>query len=179
MEERRIAIYLTNLEKYVEGCLVYELVKLPIDKEKLQDVLDHIGIDGQQYEEVFISDYESTLSNLHISEYASIQELNELAEKIDELADYDYEKLGAVLECESCMTIAEILEIIDELDNFDLLTEVDNDEALGEYYAEACCIFHNIPDSISRYFDFEAYGRDIRLESNMCFTSYGVVIDNR
>ena len=31
------------------------------------------------------------------------------------LADSDYEKLGAVLECESCMTIAEILEIIDEL----------------------------------------------------------------
>ena len=179
MEERRIAIYLTNLGKYVESCLVYELVKLPIDKEKLQDVLDHIGIDGQQYEEVFISDYESTLSNLHISEYASIQELNELAEKIDALADYDYEKLGAVLECESCMTIAEILKIIDELDSFDLLTEVDTDETLGEYYADVGCIFHGIPDSISRYFDFEAYGRDIRLESNMCFTSYGVVIDNR
>ena len=105
--------------------------------------------------------------------------MNQLAEKIDELADCDYEKLGAVLECESCMTIAEILEIIDELDNFDLLTEIEDDEALGEYYAEIDCIFHGIPDSISRYFDYEAYGRDIRLELNCCFTSYGLVIDNR
>ena len=174
----RIAIYLTNLGRYNEGCLMGEWVKLPVDKDKLQEVLDRIGI-NEQYEEYFISDYETLFANLHISEYASIADLNELAEKIDGLAACDYEKLGAVLECESCMTIAEILEIIDELDSFDLLTEVDTDEALGEYYAEACCIFHNIPDSISRYFDFEAYGRDIRLEANICYTSYGTVIDNR
>ena len=176
MERRRISIFLTNLHKYNSGILCGEWLKLPIPQEELDAVIGRIGSEGDEF---FITDYEVLFGNLHISEYASIQELNELAEKIDGLADYDYEKLGAVLECESCMTIAEILEIIDELDNFDLLTEVDNDEALGEYYAEACCIFHNIPDSISRYFDFEAYGRDIRLESNMCFTSYGVVIDNR
>ena len=177
--ERRISIYLTNLGKYVEGCLIGEWVKLPVDKDKLQDVLDRIGIDGLQYEEYFISDYEVLLGNLHISEYSSIQDLNELARKIDGLADYDYDKLGAILEMESCMTIAGILELIDQLDNFDLLTEVEDDEALGEYYAEVGCIFHNIPDSIQRYFDFEAYGRDIRLELNCCFTSYGLVIDNR
>ena len=176
--ERRIAIYLTNLGKYNEGCLMGEWVKLPVDKDKLQEVLDRIGI-NQQYEEYFISDYETLFANLHISEYASINDLNELAERVDGLADYDYEKLAAVLECESSMSIAEILEIIDDLDSFDLLADVEDDEALGEYYAEVGCIFHNIPDSIQRYFDFEAYGRDVRLESNMCFTSYGVVIDNR
>ena len=176
--ERRIAIYLTNLGKYNEGCLMGEWVKLPVDKDKLQEVLDRIGI-NQQYEEYFISDYETLFANLHISEYASINDLNELAERVDGLADYDYEKLAAVLECESSMSIAEILEVIDDLDNFDLLADVEDDEALGEYYAEVGCIFHNIPDSIQQYFDFEAYGRDIRLESNLCFTSYGAVIDNR
>ena len=176
MEERRISIFLTNLHKYNSGILCGEWLKLPIPQEELDAVIGRIGSEGDEF---FITDYEVLFGNLHISEYASIQELNELAEKIDGLADYDYEKLGAVLECESCMTIAEILEIIDELDSFDLLTEVEDDEALGEYYAEVGCIFHGIPDSISRYFDFEAYGRDIRLESNMCFTSYGAVIDNR
>jgi len=176
--ERRIAIYLTNLGRYNEGVLMGEWVKLPVDKDKLQEVLTTIGI-NEQYEEYFISDYESLFSNLHISEYSSIQELNELAEKIDGLADPDYEKLAAILECESSMSIAEVLEIIDELDSFDLLTEVDTDEALGEYYADVGCIFHGIPDHIQRYFDYESYGRDIRLELNCCFTSYGLVIDNR
>lgn len=176
--ERRISIYLTNLGKYVEGCLIYELVKLPIDNEKLDEVLTRIGI-NKQYEEVFISDYETTLSNLHISEYSSIQELNKLAERLEDLADPDYEKLAAILEFESSMSIAEVLEIIDELDSFDLLAEVEDDEDLGEYYAEVGCIFHGIPDHIQRYFDFSAFGRDLRLGSNITMTSYGAVVDNR
>lgn len=174
----RIAIYLTNLGRYNEGCLMGEWVKLPVDKDKLQEVLDRIGI-NEQYEEYFITDYETLLSNLHISEYTGIAELNELAEKIDGLADHDYDKLGAVLEMESCMTVAEILEIIDELDSFDLLGGIDTDYAIGEYFADAGSLFHGIPDHIQRYFDFESYGRDIRLELNTCVTSYGLVIDNR
>ena len=174
--ERRITIYLTNLNRYNNGILCGEWVKLPVPQEELETVLHRIGTENDEF---FITDYETLLGNLHISEYASIAELNKLAERIDGLAACDYEKLGAVLECESCMTIAEILEIIDELDSFDLLAEVEDDEALGEYYAEIGCIFHGIPDSFQRYFDFEAYGRDIRLELNCCFTSYGVVIDNR
>ena len=95
------------------------------------------------------------------------------------MADFDYEKLAAVLESESSMSIAEILEIIDQLDEFDLLTEVHDDEALGEYYAEICCTFAAVPDHLKYYIDMERYGRDLRIELNCCFTSYGVVIDNR
>ena len=174
----KIRIFLTNLGRYNEGCLVGEWVKLPVPEDNLGEVLARIGI-NEHYEEYFITDYESLFPNLHISEYASIAELNELAERIEALAEYDYEKLAAVLESESAMSIAEILAIIEDLDSFDLLTEVDGDEALGEYYAECCCIFQGVPDHIQRYFDFEAYGRDIRLELNCCFTSYGMIIDNR
>jgi antirestriction protein len=174
----KIRIFLTNLGRYNEGCLVGEWVKLPVPADKLEEVLARIGI-NEHYEEYFITDYESLFPNLHISEYTSIFDLNELAERIEELADYDYEKLAAVLESESATSIAEILAIIEDLDSFDLLTEVDSDEALGEYYAECCCIFQGVPDHIQRYFDFEAYGRDIRLELNCCVTSYGMVIDNR
>lgn len=174
----RIKIFVTNLGRYNEGCLMGEWVKLPIPEDKLQEVLDRIGIDDQ-YEEYFITDYESNFPNLQISEYASIDELNTLAERIDSLTDWDYDKLGAVLEAESSVSIDEILEIVTDLDSFDLLADIDDDEALGEYYADCGCIFQGVPEHIQRYFDFEAYGRDIRLELNCCLTSYGVVIDNR
>ena len=178
--ERRISIYLTNLGRYNEGALVGTWLKLPCDKEKLQEVLTHIGIDGQQYEEYFISDYEALLGNLHISEYSSIYELNELAEQLEDLADPDYEKLSAVLECESSMSVAEVLEIIDELDNFDLLEDVDDDEALAAYYIDNGYIFCDVPENIKMYLDLDRLGRDIRLESpNICYTSYGAVVDNR
>ena len=174
----RIKIFLTNLGKYNEGCLMGEWVKLPVPNDKLEAVLRRIGI-NERYEEYFITDYESLFPNLYISEYASINELNEFAERVEELADYDYDKLAAVLESESSMSIAEILEIIDQLDEFDLLTEVHDDEALGEYYAEICCTFAAVPDHLKYYIDMERYGRDLRIELNCCFTSYGVVIDNR
>lgn len=174
----RLCIYLTNLGRYNEGCLMGEWVKLPIPEDKLETVLARIGIDDQ-YEEYFISDYESIFDNLYIGEYTSIDELNVFAEKLEELADFEYEKLAAVLESEACMTIAEVLQIIEDLDSFDLLTEVDDDTSLGEYYADCGCIFHGVPNHIQRYFDFESYGRDMRMELNCCFTSYGMVIDYR
>ena len=174
----RIQIYITNLGRYNEGYLVGEWVKLPINKSDLCRVLDRIGI-NEQYEEYFISDFESFFDNLHISEYASISDLNDLAGKIDSLADCDIDKLAAVLESEGCTDISTIKEIIENLDSFDLLEDVDDDEALGVYYAECGCIFHNVPENIQRYFDFESYGRDIRLELSCCYTSYGLVIDNR
>ena len=174
-----MSIYLTNLGKYNEGYLVGKWVKLPVSEDKLCAVLDEIGI-NEQYEEYFISDYETLLSDLHISEYSSIQELNELAEQLEGLADHEYEKLAAILECESSMSIAEVLETIDELDNYDLLEDVDSDAGLAEYYIDNEYIFCDVPDNIKTYLDLDKLGRDIRLEStNICYTSYGAVVDNR
>ena len=175
--ERRISIFLTNLHKYNSGILCGEWLKLPIPQEELDAVFSRIGSEGDEF---FITDYEVLFGNLHISEYASIQELNELAERLDGLADYEYEKLAAVLECESSMSIAEVLETIDELDNYDLLEGVDSDSSLAEYYIDNGYIFCDIPDNIKMYLDTDRLGRDIRLESsNVCYTSYGAVIDNR
>ena len=95
--ERRISIYLTNLNRYTNGILCGEWVKLPVPKEELKNVMRRIG---KENDEFFITDYETLLGNLHISEYASISDLNEFAERLEDLADPDYEKLAAILECE-------------------------------------------------------------------------------
>lgn len=174
----RIQIFITNVGQYNEGFLVGEWVKLPVDKCDLQHVLDRIGI-NERYEEYFITDYEALLPNLHIGEYASISDLNDFAERIDSLADCDYNKLAAVLESEGSEKISEILELMDELDNFELLEGVDTDYTIGEYFADDTFLLYGVPDYVKRYFDFESYGRDIRLELNCCVTSYGLVVDNR
>jgi len=174
----KISIFLTNLGKYNQGCLTGEWVKLPIDEDDLESVLARIGI-NDEYEEYFITDYESMFSNLHINEYSSISDLNTLAAQLDSLADYDLEKLAAVLESEGNTSISDVIELIDDLDSFDLLPGVDSDYAIGEYFAEESFLLYGLPDIATRYFDYESYGRDIRLESNCCVTSYGLIIDNR
>lgn len=174
----KISIFLTNLGKYNEGYLTGEWVKLPVDEDDLECVLARIGIDDE-YEEYFITDYESIFSNLHINEYSSISDLNTLAAQLDSLADYEIEKLAAVLESEGNTSISDIIELINALDCFDLLPGVDSDYEIGEHFAEESFLLYGLPDIATRYFDYEAFGRDIRLGSSSCVTSYGLVIDNR
>lgn len=173
-----INIFLTNLGKYNESYLVGEWVKLPVPADKLDEVLERIGINGD-YEEYFITDYEASFANLNLSEYTSIEALNGFAARLEELDRWDEEKLAAVLEYESVSSITDIMDIIDHLDEFDILADVEDDEGLGQYYAEELCTLNAVPEHLRSYFDYEAYGRDIRLEMSCCFTSYGLVIDNR
>ena len=172
-------IFITNLGRYNEGYLVGKWVKLPVCEDVLDKVLKEIGID-EYYEEYFITDYENEIIGIGdvISEYSSVQALNELAQRLEDLSDDEADKLGAVLEYEACRSVSEVLELLDKLDEFDLLTDVTDDEELGYYYAEEyCCI--DIPESIQPYFDYEKFGRDVRLQSSCLYTSYGFLLDNR
>ena len=172
-------VFITNLGRYVEGYLVGKWVKLPVDDETLDKVLTEIGI-NEQYEEYFITDYENVTVALGdiISEYSSVAALNKLAQRLEELSDADADKLGAVLEYETCRSVSEVIDLLDELDEFDLLPDVTDDEGLGYYYVEEYGSI-DIPECIRAYFDYEAYGRDIRLESSCLYTSYGCLLDNR
>lgn len=174
--DRRMQIYVTNRGEYFQnGVLMGTWVKLPFPGEELESVPKSIGVEGHNY---FITDYETLLPNLHISEHSNIVELNELAGQIEGLADHDYDKLAAVLECESRMSIAEMLGVIEALDDFDLLADITTEEELGDYYLED--IFYGINDTVLRYIDTQRLGRDIHLESgNGTFTSYGYLYDNR
>ena len=88
----KISIYLMNLSRYVFGQAVGQWIKLPISNEARQTVFEALGID-EENAEYFITDYESTLGNINISEYSRLDELNEFAERLEELTDYEYEKL--------------------------------------------------------------------------------------
>ena len=173
-----ISIYITNLGRYNEGYLIGEWLKLPVPADKLDEVLARIGINGE-YEEYFITDYEASFANLNLSEYTSIEALNEFAEQLDEMESWEVEKLAAVLEYETVSSITDITDIIEHLDDFDILADVEDDEGLGRYYAEEFCTLEAVPEHLRSYFDYESYGRDIRLESVGCYTSYGYVMDNR
>ena len=172
-------IFITNLGRYNEGYLVGKWVKLPVCEDVLDKVLKEIGID-EYYEEYFITDYENEIIGIGdvISEYSSVQALNELAQRLEELSDDEADKLGAVLEYEACRSVSEVLELLDKLDEFDLLTDVTDDEELGYYYAEEYCSI-DIPEHIQPYFDYEKFGRDVRLQSCCLYTSYGFLLDNR
>lgn len=93
--------YVTNLGLYPErGAGAGEYLKFPTTAEEVQALFSRIGIDGKQYEEYFITDYDSDILGLtdHLGEYESLDELNYLAHLLEEMTPDELEKLEAVID---------------------------------------------------------------------------------
>lgn len=166
-----IKIALTNLGKYNEGILDYVWLELPATEEELDDAYDKIEIchgdkmyydeAGNPYEEVFISDYETDLG-ISIGEYDSIENLNEIAEQVDNLDEYDLKVFEAA--CEAGYCDAEDITTFDPGD-YTFYEGVDSDSELAYQYIDSIGGEDQLgEETLQQYFDYDAYGRDFRLE---------------
>lgn len=175
-----IEAYVTNLGKYNEGELASELLKFPTTKEAVQEVLKQIGIDNIRYEEIFIADYDGDLPELNacLGEYESIDELNHLACLLSELDKRDLEKFEAVVASgEHTSGAGDLINLAENLDCYDFYIGVSDDETLGRIYAEDMEMI-DIPENLRDYFDYEAYGRDMRINEDGSFVKGGFLLPN-
>ncbi|ENY8630216.1 TPA: antirestriction protein ArdA [Clostridioides difficile] len=165
-------IYITNLGKYNEGELIGEWAEFPVNEEELQEILNRIGI-NEEYEEYFITDFETDIEGLEISEYSNIEQLNELAKELEGLEEYEIEQLKALLGC-GYIDFYDMLEgdICSLSDNYTFI-QLDyrsalDDENLGRsYIEEICCDDLSFIQDIAYYFDIEAFSRDLRFDKDM------------
>ena len=166
-----LKIYYTNLGLYNEGILSGEWVELPATEEEIKAVMERTGYD-ETHEEYFITDFETDIHGLNVGEYDDIDELNELAELIDD----EPEKVEALLYF-GYDTPDEIRENLDNLCYVTTPEGLESDEeAVGYYYAEEVgCL--NIPENIKCYFDYESYGRDIMLEGQFYTAEDGSIYE--
>ena len=163
---------LTNLGKYNEGGLDYVWVSFPCDEDDFQDSLKKIGIgedrgDGSVYEEWFFSDWDTDYSGLDLDglgEYMSLDEVNEYAEALEGIVDDgNEEEFRAAMEYSGdfhdaldLVETGSVTKISDESMSNRM------DEAIGAYYMDS--MGFDAMSNIEEYFDYEAYGRDIRIE---------------
>ena len=172
--------YITNLGKYAEGQLVGETLKFPATTEEVQSLLKNIGVDGVRYEEFFITAFDGDVMGLYdyLTEYENLDELNHLAHLISELGSDEIETLEAVLnKGDHTSSVADIINLVHNLDCYDLHPGVTDDETLGRIYVEDMELL-DVPDNVLPYFDFEAYGRDMRINEGGHFAPGGYVFNN-
>lgn len=161
-----LKIYLTNLGKYNEGELVGEWVKPPATDEELEKVKERIGI-NKFYEEWFITDYETNFG-FKVDEYANLDELNGMAETLDNLSDTEIEIMEALTE-----NGYDLEDALETLDNVIYYSDCEDMEDVAYKYIEETGLLNNVPQEIARYFDYAAFGRDIETEGNFIFTDDG------
>ena len=168
-----IELCLTNLGKYNEGELIYSRLVLPATTEEIQAAYDEVGVaDGTMYEETFISDYETDVNGLEIREYASIDDLNELAEELSNLDEYELEAFGAMLDYGYATD--EALKKVQDGD-YMYYSGCCSMAEVAEQYADKTGLLANIPDDLRYYFDFEAYGRDMEINGSFVETESGYI----
>lgn len=155
-----LRIYLTNLGKYNEGMLVGEWVDLPVSEEELEKVFKRIGI-NDEYEEYFITDYESDIDGVKVGEYENIDDLNELAEALEDLDSEEENVLSVMLE-DGC-TFEEALEKIKDRD-YMVYYNCDSMEDVAYQVVEESGLLDGVPEKVARYFNYEAYGHDLEIE---------------
>ena len=184
-KEYPFAAFITNLGKYNEGDLVGEWVKFPTTAEEMKQVFERIGIGskdefGQPYEEWFITDYDCYVDGLYdkLGEYESLDELNYLASKLDEMSQGEYEQFQAAMEIgDHAGSVQEIINLTENLDCYDVYPGIEDHDDLGRYYIEELDAMQ-VPEHLRDYIDYEAYGRDVALEEGGDFTSFGYVRDS-
>lgn len=170
--------YVTNLGMYPEyGVEVGEYLKFPTNVEEVQALFSRIGIDGIRYEEYFITNYESDVLGLydHLGEYESLDELNYLAHLLEEMTPDELEKLEAVIDAgEYTGSVKDLINLTQNLDCFEFYPEVKDEEDLGRMYLLELDALQ-IPEYLVDYIDYEAYGRDVRINEGGVFAPGGYV----
>ena len=161
-----VTIFVTNLGKYTEGELVGMWLPLPASQEAITEALEKIGI-NDRYEEYFITDYESDM--LEVKEYSNINRLNEQAEMLAELDEYEMEIVEVLLH-EGGYTLGEAL---DKKDDCIVYSDCSDMTDVAMQYVAETGMLDNVPETISRYFDYEALGRDMSFEGQYVFTAHG------
>lgn len=145
---------------------------LPMDANELNDLLANIAESlGDNDPEFAIHDYEWTgeIELREISEMESITDLNEELQALDSLSEWEQKIFAAAVEYWGYTYVS-----LDDLDEFQLYEDIENEYDLGYYWAiESGCYNLDKMGNLAHYIDYEAFGRDINIESDGGFTSYG------
>lgn len=168
-----IELCLTNLGKYNEGELIFTRLVLPATTEEIYAAYDEIGVaEGTMYEETFISDYETDINGLEIREFANLDDLNELAEELEKLDEYELEAFGAMLDYG--LATDEALQKVQD-GEYSFYEGCNSMEDVAYQYADETGLLDSIPDDLRCYFDFEAFGRDMDINGHFIETDSGYI----
>lgn len=119
----------------------------------------------QEGQEIMISDYEVP-GGIEVDPYGPVTQLNEVAENYDDLDPWVQKNLQEIAD----YTGQSINELVENSEDINYI-EATDDEELGEFLVDEGG--YSIPAELEDYIDYEALGRDTRINDG------GTFIDGR
>ena len=158
-----MAVYIANLGKYNEGYLVGDWFRFPLNEE---EIAERIGLNAE-YEEYAVHDTDNF--PMEVSEYISIEELNNIYDMIEDFPDY-------IVDCldEFISHYGTLEEVVEHKDDIYFYPDCDTMTDVAYYYIDELQALGDIPSSLQNYIDYEAYGRDLDMSGCFIATSRGI-----
>ena len=127
---------------------------------------------------MFFTSFDSDVLGLYdyLYECENIDELNELGHALLEVRDKGgLETFEAALVLGNhTRSVKDLINLTQNLDLYRFYPDISDDEGLGRLYADELGTI-DIPEHIQNYFDYEAYGRDVRINEGGVFAPGGYV----
>ncbi len=158
-------------EKHIFDLLLENLdIYNPEEYETVEDIITDYDDEIEKF--IKITKIEGFDFDLDFSE-ASLSDINELFN-----LEVDMNKLEAYAEFDGFMDVYKILH--DKWDDVYLYEDIDSNEELGYYYIHSILgsITELSREQLERYFDYEAFGRDLDMDTTGAFTHNGYLDAN-
>ncbi len=150
-----------------KGANLGQWITLPMDELDLENKLKEIAEDMQDQDpKWFVNDFDCEF-DIEINENSNIFEVNELAQRLEDLDEWDKKKFQAMLEIDSDFEYC-----LDNLDDATFYPDMSLEEVAEEIVKE--CYSHEMSEFMLRYFDYEAFALDLSYE-DYTETKYGVI----
>ena len=165
-KEHIFKAYIVNTDEYdngnkeTSGAWLY----FPTTQNEVSALFETIGLSrNASSNEYFIDDYvcddEDIKNVLSVSD--SIDELNYLANRIDELEDIELTVFQTVLQMDNeCNDIREAINVTYNTEYYKVIPDMSCWENVGAYYAEQAGFNVGVIGELADYIDYAAYGED-------------------
>ena len=99
--------------------------------------------------------------------------MNESAERLDDLDEYDRQIADALLE----YGYGDLDEILDIIDDCRVYYDCYNMSDVAFEVVNMCGYLDNAPEMLKSYFDYESFGRDLEIEGTFIYAGGGVYVE--
>ena len=166
-------VYIACLSAYNNGFLHGKWVDASegIDhvRECIKEILSNSPV-ADECEEWAIHDYQG-FGNYQVSEYHELEELCEIAEFLKERKEWPVKVVSSLIDDYGIERARDIMED-------DFMGRFDSDLDLAYHLVDELGILSGIPENVARYFDYQAFSRDLEMGDDL-FSYSGYYFWNR
>lgn len=159
-----------------EAANAHEWVQLPASRIKLERAMLRAGIPSCGEMQILVSDsrFPDEVDCALDFEHESLFELNRLCQACADFSEDDFAKLGAVCQMAKPECAANLLQLAENLDQFDFAPRVHTPEEYGRYMIQKSGHFE-YDENLDEFYDYGDYGVSRVLQEDGVFVDRGYV----